>query len=272
MNETRPHEPNPSNRLATLWAAGTAGGAVAGAIACQLLLGESPSGASFVLLLPLLMGAAIGTGQWLALKDDRPLPGSWIAATAIGWLPAPLFYVQPAASGYDPRFGWYESTSWLPVLRWPEIGVPAAGAFAGIGIGIAQAILLPRLCRSRGLWVGVSAVAYFAGGIVALLLGPPLLAAFSGMRMSLSGSPVRDVLEAAFGLARPIWFGGALGLIAGAITGYTIVNRPGIPEPQASKAPSTPPPPAAPAPEPPVETVPPAEADPAAETRVRAAA
>lgn len=269
MNTTT--NPTPTNRLAVLWAAGTAAGAIAGAITCQLLLGESPSGASFVILLPLMMGAAVGLGQWLALRDERPLPAGWIAASAIGWLPAPLFYVQPAASGYDSRYGWYESTSMLPVLRWPEIGVPAAGAFAGIGVGIAQAILLPRICRSRGMWVGISAVAYFLGGILSLLLGPPLLAAFGDVRMSLSGSPVRDVLEAALGLARPIWFGGALGVIAGALTGWSVQNHPGAPV-ETAKAPAPPAPPS-PAPAPPSEPPPAVASDePAAETRVKDAA
>jgi len=224
MNPTSISDLPRNKRIALLWAGGTTAGAIAGAIACQLLLGESPTGASFVILLPLLMGAATGLGQWTALRDERPLPPLWIGASALGWLPAPLFYVQPAASGYDPRFGWYESTSWLPDIRWPEIGVPAAGAFAGIGLGLVQALLLPRLCRSRVLWVAASAGAYFAGGIVALLLGPPLLAAFLDVRTSLSGSPVRDVLEAALGLARPIWFGGALGAVSGLLTAWPMVR------------------------------------------------
>lgn len=232
-------------RRAALWAIGTAAGTVAGAIACQLLLGEYPTGAGFVLLLPVLMGAAIGGGQWLALREEAPLPVWWPAASALGWLPAPFFYVQRAATipSYDP-YGAGAPPPWMPDFRWPEIAVPSVAAFAGIGVGLLQAFLLPRVARSRTAWAAAAAAGYFAGGVVALLLGPTLLAVFLDLRSSLWGSPVRDVLEALFRLARPLWYGGCVGIVAGLVTALPIARTPEAPP----EAPSVTPPAPAPAP------------------------
>lgn len=68
------------------WAAATLAGWLLGALLAQLagwLRLASALGSIDAALL--LMGAALGVGQWLVLRRDVPRAGWWVAATIAGW-------------------------------------------------------------------------------------------------------------------------------------------------------------------------------------------
>lgn len=229
MIDPRP-DPLPKHvRIATSFIAGTSCGGAAGAIACHLLLGQAPQGLAFLVALPVLMGVAMGASQWLALRDARPLPRAWIAATVGGWLVAPLFYIERATRAFDT---WVpdEPSLWGLQFHFPQVAVPAVGSFAGIGAGILQALVASSIVRPRVLWIALSAAGHFLGGVMALLIGHALFGAVHELRFSLSGSPVQDVLDAAVPLAEPVFFGGTMALLA-SLTVAPVLVRPFAPRP-----------------------------------------
>ncbi|MFN7975052.1 MAG: hypothetical protein U0166_22320 [Acidobacteriota bacterium] len=252
-----------NGKLAMLWATGTAVGGAAGAVLCHMLLGDGPEGLAFVFGVPVIMGGAIGLGQWLGVRKALPISQLWVACVIAGWLVAPYFYFHPTQSSFGGSFGGGETDEWRTVsmhFRWPLVAVPSAGAFAGIAAGILQAIFFPKIVRSRALWIVASSAGYFFSGLFALFFGHPLFSLLYDARGSFYGSPVRDVIEAALPLAEPAWYGGILGLGAALATAIPLARpvaspqraRNGTPSQGASPAPAPAvAPPVVPAPEPP---------------------
>ncbi len=153
------------------WVLATAGGWLIGSLANALVinllgatsLGEalnaSPdqvpqstalllAGVSLVLLL--IVGFAIGTLQWLVLREQIPQLRQWALFTGLGF----------------------------------ALGSFAMLTFMGLGVGLAQWLLLRRELNKTGWWPVMSAVAwplaYMFGGTLGALVGQALNGPFIG--------------------------------------------------------------------------------------------
>jgi hypothetical protein len=102
----------------------------------------------------LVTGFAVGTLQWLVLRQEVPTLQLWGALSALGLMVTPL----------------------------------AGFAFMGLGVGLAQWLLLRRVLNRTGWWPVMSAVAWpvgymfggSLGGIIGEAVGAPFIGALVG--------------------------------------------------------------------------------------------
>jgi hypothetical protein len=85
----------------------------------------------------LAVGAVLGGTQWLLLRQEVPLTTRWIIFTALGFALGAFFDVT----------------------------------FAGLGVGLAQWLLLRNVLNKAGWWPVINAVAWLIGYLIGNVLG-----------------------------------------------------------------------------------------------------
>lgn len=87
------------------------------------------------------IGIAIGIFQWLVLRDIIPNAWRWIIATTVGWLAGStlLRFFIPQSPGF------------------------LAGIILGVGVGIAQYLVLRREIYLAGWWIVINIIAWTTG-------------------------------------------------------------------------------------------------------------
>lgn len=87
------------------------------------------------------IGIAIGVFQWFVLRDIIHNAWRWIIATMIGWLVGSIILM-------------------LVIPQSPDF---LAGIISGVGVGIAQYIVLRREIYLAGWWIVINIVAWTTG-------------------------------------------------------------------------------------------------------------
>lgn len=124
--------------------AGVAGRAVAGRV-------DDPAAA---LIAGLITGAVVGAGQWLASRG-RLRPVSWILATALG-MGAGLL-LGATVVGFKTSL----------------VDVAVMAALTGLGLGVAQTVVLPARTQRRWWWALAMPFLWALGWVVTTLAGIP---------------------------------------------------------------------------------------------------
>ncbi len=150
-----------------------------------------------------LHGAALGSAQWLVLRNVIARPGGWVVATAGGWAAAGIVSgilggaFGGALTGVGPDYGYI------------GVVIAYASGFASLLLpGFVQWLALRRQVERAGWWVLAQALSILAAIAVAF---PAMLVAGRAMGWE-------------FPSAQAWGFAGVLaGLIDGAITGAVLV-------------------------------------------------
>jgi hypothetical protein len=160
------------------WTVVTVVGYVVGILALLPIATSLAYAAQSPLLIGLLSGAAlgatIGIAQWLLLRRRTPVNLAWVGATILGGMigMALGMGLEPTTSmAGEVRDSTREAAALVIPWRvaW-QTGL--AGAFFGLGIGLAQWYVLRRYARSAGWWILVNGAAWLIGlGAGAALAG-----------------------------------------------------------------------------------------------------
>ncbi|SRR6266545_495532 len=150
----------------------TAGGAIGGATARALELphvgATSASEAALALTIAAgaalaVLGAAVGTTQWLAIRENVEHVGWWIPATTLGWTLAALVagvlsgIMGGAVTGVGPDRG-----------LWGYVVSAAAGILAiGLLPVACQWVVLRRRVHGAGRWVWGAGATFFLAAVAA---------------------------------------------------------------------------------------------------------
>lgn len=94
----------------------------------------------------LIVGALIGLAQWLVLRQMLPRSEWWILASILGWLGS-----------------WLIVETGLPSIADPIIRSVVVGATFGLGLGLAQWVLLQRRVQYALLWLPINVVSWAVG-------------------------------------------------------------------------------------------------------------
>ncbi|MCB9134292.1 MAG: hypothetical protein H6636_02630 [Anaerolineales bacterium] len=143
-------------------------------------------------LFGLLIGAMIGTSQWMYLRWRIRRAIWWLPATAVGWgLGLPLASLVTILTGLD------------------VLSAVMYGVIIGASVGLAQWILLNRWVFTAGRWLVIS--------IVALPLGITLTG-FVDQQLQTEARAAWEQMR--WGTA---FAGGIAGLVVGLLTGVTLL-------------------------------------------------
>ncbi len=126
-----------------------------GGLAARLLVGPVEN-ALRGMFAGLVTGAIIGLAEWLVLRQAIPISVGWVAATALGM--ALGLAAGVAVTG--------TSTEGNALL--------IRAAITGLGIGVAQWLLLQPRIPMSGWWIGVIAVSWTIGWYVTRAVGVDL--------------------------------------------------------------------------------------------------
>ncbi len=154
------------------WVLGsTMGGFIGGAavLAVVFMAAEAVGDAVFVPLHGPVIGAAVGTGQWLVLRRQIQKAGRWVLNSALGGA-AGLAVVFMAAEVVE-RAG-------IKVV-WSHMVVAMVGVVAGAAVGTGQWLVLRRQVQKAGWWVLSSALGGAAGLAVVFMAAESLASALS---------------------------------------------------------------------------------------------
>ncbi len=121
-----------------------------------------------------VLGATVGTAQWLLLRRSTPLTAHWIWASVVGGMlgMALGMTIEPTTDAVAVRDATREATAL--VIPWRVAWQTAvAGALFGIGMGWGQWWMLRQYARSAYWWIFANGAAWMAGlGIGALIAAP----------------------------------------------------------------------------------------------------
>jgi hypothetical protein len=112
-----------------------------------------------------VLGATIGTAQWLLLRRRTPIPIAWVGATVIGGMigMALGMSVGPTAPATITVRDMTHEAAAL-VIPWRVAWQTSlAGALFGVGMGLAQWWQLRQYARSAGWWITVNGAAWMIG-------------------------------------------------------------------------------------------------------------
>lgn len=121
-----------------------------------------------------LLGALMGTGQWLLLRRRSPVTPAWVGVSAIGGMIGMAFgmsvdaFAAPANALRDPT----QAVATL-IIPWHfawQTGI--AGLLFGLGLGLGQWWGLREFVRSASWWISANGAAWMVGwGAGAALAG-----------------------------------------------------------------------------------------------------
>jgi uncharacterized integral membrane protein len=167
------------NRTVQFWLAWTLVTILGYGVGVLLLLPVAVSlarAAQWPLLIGLLsgavLGATVGTAQWLLLRRRTPISVGWVGATVLGGMfgmalgmsvepVAPIAATAPVREAATLVIPW--QVAWQTAL---------AGALFGVGLGLAQWRVLRLYARSAGWWIIVNGAAWAVGLGLGALLAP----------------------------------------------------------------------------------------------------
>jgi hypothetical protein len=144
-----------------------------------------------------LVGAAIGFGQWLALRSRIVGAGQWVVASTVGWAIFGLLLIVQLLVVYAPRPpGQTASLDVLIIPIW-------TGIITGALVGVLQWLVLRRQVPGAALWILASALSWGLGWttlIAAAYFGEPL-----GIRGNLSITAVSGIVAGALQATFMMW-------------------------------------------------------------------
>ena len=123
-----------------------------------------------------VLGATIGTGQWLLLRRRTPVTVRWVLASVVGGMIGMALGMTLEPNGDTAtivRDATREATA--RVIPWRvawQTGV--AGLLFGVGIGLGQWYILRQYARSAYWWILANGIAWLVGWGLGALLAEPI--------------------------------------------------------------------------------------------------
>jgi hypothetical protein len=112
-----------------------------------------------------LLGAAMGLGQWLLLRRRTPISFGWVGASAIGGMLGMAFGMALESSVLPtavPQDATREATALI--IPWHVAWQTAvAGALFGLGMGLGQYMFLRQFVRDAAWWIPACGAAWMIG-------------------------------------------------------------------------------------------------------------